>query len=80
MGKTPNEKVADKLISLLADGLTPTADWRLWIPRYITDQPEIVTKNARALSDGIEEHINGNRVEEMIDLSRYESVGEYNGQ
>jgi hypothetical protein len=70
------EKVADKIIALLADGLISTAQWRLWIPRHLADQPEIVIRNARALSDGIEEHINGNRVDEMIDLSKYESVVE----
>lgn len=70
------EKVADKIIDLLADGLISTAQWRLWIPKHLSEQPEIVIKNARAFSDGIEEHINGNRVDEMIDLSQYEIVGE----
>ena len=38
MGKTPNEKIADKLIALFSDSRIGIVDWQHYIPFYITQQ------------------------------------------
>lgn len=57
MGKSSSERVADKIIALLADSLIRKSDWRLWIPRYLLEDEsrEIVVANAKHLADGINE-------------------------
>jgi len=66
-----NEKVANKIIELLADGLIDKAQWRLWIPRHIGDQPEIVKVNAKIFAEGIQEYVE-NQESHHVDLTRYD--------
>lgn len=59
MAKSSPERIADKIVDLLADGKVKKADWRLWIPRRILDDTtmETVVANAKHLADGINEVI-----------------------
>ena len=66
-----NEKTANKIIELLADGLISPVQWRLWIPRHIGDQPEIVKVNAKIFAEGIQEYVE-NQESTLVDLSKYE--------
>jgi hypothetical protein len=66
-----NEKIANKIIELLADGLIDPIQWRLWIPRHIDDQPEVVRVNAKIFAEGIQEYVENNE-SHYVDLTRYE--------
>jgi hypothetical protein len=66
-----NEKIASKIIELLADGLILPSQWRLWIPRHLADQPEIVKVNAKIFAEGIQEYVQ-NQESHYVDLSQYE--------
>jgi hypothetical protein len=66
-----NEKIASKIIDLLADGLIDPTQWRLWIPRHIGDQPEIVKVNAKRFAEGIQEYVENNETT-YVDLEKYE--------
>lgn len=66
-----NEKTANKIIELLADGLISPTQWRLWIPRHIGDQTEVVKINAKRLAEGIQEYVDSNE-SHYVDLTRYE--------
>jgi len=66
MGKTQTESVADKIVALLADGRISQADWRLWIPRRITDHNKMIIANAKNFADGINEVI----ADEQIGISK----------
>lgn len=71
-----NERIANKIIDLLADGRITSAQWRLWIPRHINDQPEIVKMNAKLLAEGIDDLLDKKPNIEYIDLSKYDMAGE----
>jgi hypothetical protein len=66
MGKSQTESVADKIVALLADGRISQAQWRLWIPRRITENNKMVIANAKNFADGINEII----ADEQITLSK----------
>ena len=66
MGKSRIESVADKIVALLADGRISQADWRLWIPREITNHNKMIIANAKNFADGINEII----ADEQITLSK----------
>jgi hypothetical protein len=66
MGKSQTENVADKIVALLADGRISQAQWRLWIPRRITENNKMVIANAKNFADGINEII----ADEQITLSK----------
>lgn len=57
MSKPSQERIADKIIVLLADSLIRKSDWRLWIPRYLLNDTsnDLVVANAKNLADGINE-------------------------
>jgi hypothetical protein len=57
MGKSQTESVADKIVAFLADGRISQAQWRLWIPRRITEHNKMIIANAKNLADGINEVI-----------------------
>ena len=71
-----SEKLANKIIDLLADSRIDPAQWRLWIPRHLGDQPELVKTNAKLLAEGIEDLIDKKPNIEYIDLSKYDTEGE----
>jgi hypothetical protein len=62
MGKTPNEKIADKLITLFSDSRIGIVDWQHYIPFYITQQNYQIIANAKNLADGINEQIADNEI------------------
>lgn len=66
-----NERTANKIIELLADGLISPVQWRLWIPRHIGDQVDVVKVNAKMLAEGINEYVE-NQESHYVDLSKYE--------
>jgi hypothetical protein len=66
MGKSQTESTADKIVALLADGRISQAQWRLWIPRRITENNKMVIANAKNFADGINEII----ADEQITLSK----------
>jgi hypothetical protein len=68
MGKTTNEKIADKLINLFSDSKIGIVDWQHYIPFYITQQNVHIIANAKNLADGINEAL----AEKEIGLSREE--------
>jgi hypothetical protein len=76
MHRITSEKIADKLIDLFADGRITHADWRLWIPRYLSDQPEVVKVNAKLLAEGIVDLTDGIPEVMTIDLNKYDRAGE----
>lgn len=55
MKKIKSESIAEKIVELLADGRISHDQWRLWIPRHLTQQEHIVVANAKHLADGINE-------------------------
>ena len=55
MAKTGNERIADKIVSLLADSRITSTDWRVFIPFYITRHNKYVLAHAKSLADGINE-------------------------
>ena len=71
-----SEKLANKIIDLLADSRIDPAQWRLWIPRHLGDQPELVKMNAKLLAEGIEDLVDKKPNIEYIDLSKYDTAGE----
>jgi hypothetical protein len=62
MGKTPNEKIADKLIALFSDSRIGIVDWQHYIPFYITQQNYQIIANAKNLADGINEQLADNEI------------------
>lgn len=80
MGKSPNEKVADKIVELLADGRISQADWRLAIPFYVTSHNKMIIANAKNLADGINEEIENKEIGIPKELIWDYQTGHYNGQ
>jgi hypothetical protein len=80
MGKSQIDSVADKIVALLADGRISQADWRLWIPRRITDYNKMIIANAKNLADGINEVIENEQIGLSKELIFDYQTGEYNGQ
>ena len=66
MGKSQTENVVDKIVALLADGRISQAQWRLWIPRRITEHNKMIIANAKNFADGINEVI----ADEQIGISK----------
>ena len=62
MGKTPNEKIADKLIALFSDSRIGIVDWQHYIPFYITQQNYQIIANAKNPADGINERLADNEI------------------
>ena len=62
MGKSSNEKIADKIVALLADGRISQTDWRLSIPFYVTSHNKMIIANAKNLADGINEEIENKEI------------------
>ena len=71
MARSNAEKIADKIIEMMADGRTKKSDWRFWIPRRIVaDEPiEIVVANAKHFADGINEVLADNEIGIAPELS-----------
>jgi hypothetical protein len=80
MGKTQTESVADKIVALLADGRISQADWRLWIPRRITDHNKMIIANAKNFADGMNEIIADEEIEISKELIFDYQTGHNNGQ
>jgi glycosyltransferase involved in cell wall biosynthesis len=51
MGKSQIESTANKIVALLADGRISQAQWRLWIPRRITEHNQMIIANAKNVQD-----------------------------
>ena len=66
MGKSQIESTANKIVALLADGRISQAQWRLWIPRRITENNKMIIANAKNFADGINEVI----ADEQITISK----------
>lgn len=66
MGKSQSESTADKIVALLADGRISQAQWRLWIPKRITENNKMIIANAKNFADGINEII----ADEQITISK----------
>jgi hypothetical protein len=80
MGKSQIESVADKIVALLADGRISQADWRLWIPRRITEHNKMIIANAKNFADGINEVIEDEQIGISKELIFDYQTGKYNGQ
>jgi len=80
MGKSQTENVADKIVALLADGRISQAQWRLWIPRRITEHNKMIIANAKNLADGINEEIENKEIGIPKELILDYQTGHYNGQ
>lgn len=80
MGKSQIESVADKIVALLADGRISQADWRLWIPRRITENNKMIIANAKNFADGINEVIEDEQIGISKELIFDYQTGHYNGQ
>ena len=80
MGKTQIESVADKIVALLADSRISQAEWRLWIPRKITDHNKMIIANAKNFADGINEVIENEQIGISKELLFDYQTGKQNGQ
>ena len=80
MGKSQTENVADKIVALLADGRISLAQWRLWIPRRITENNKMVIANAKNFADGINEIIADEQIGISKELIFDYQTGHDNGQ
>ena len=80
MGKSQTESVADKIVALLADGRISQAQWRLWIPRRITENNQMVIANAKNFADGINEIIADEEITLSKELIFDYQTGHDNGQ
>ena len=80
MGKSQTENVADKIVALLADGRISQAQWRLWIPRRITENNKMVIANAKNFADGINEIIADEQITISKELIFDYQTGHDNGQ
>jgi hypothetical protein len=80
MGKSQIESVADKIVALLADGRISQADWRLWIPRRITENNKMIIANAKNFADGINEVIEDEQIGISKELIFDYQTGKFNGQ
>lgn len=76
MQRFTSEKIADKFIDLFADSRITQADWRLWIPRYLSDQPEVIKVNAKLFADGVQDLVDGLPEVIKVDLNKYDRAGE----
>jgi hypothetical protein len=57
MNRLTNEKIAGKIVALLADSRISSTDWKNHIPTYITEHNKFVVAKAKALADGINEQL-----------------------
>jgi hypothetical protein len=80
MGKSQTESTADKIVALLADGRISQAQWRLWIPRRITENNKMVIANAKNFADGINEIIADEQITFSKELIFDYQTGHDNGQ
>jgi hypothetical protein len=80
MGKSQTESVADKIVALLADGRISQAQWRLWIPRRITEHNQMIIANAKNFADGINEVIENEEIGISKELLFDYQTGKENGQ
>ena len=80
MGKSQAESVSNKIVALLADGRISQADWRLWIPRRITEHNKMIIANAKNFADGINEVIEDEQIGISKELIFDYQTGKYNGQ
>ena len=80
MGKSQTESTADKIVALLADGRISQAQWRLWIPRRITENNKMVIANAKNFADGINEIIADEQITLSKELIFDYQTGQENGQ
>ena len=80
MGKSSNEKIADKIVALLADGRISQTDWRHFIPLYVTEHNKMIIANAKNLADGINEEIENKEIGIPKELILDYQTGHYNGQ
>ena len=80
MGKSQTESVADKIVALLADGRISQAQWRLWIPRRITEHNQMIIANAKNFADGINEVIENEEIGISKELLFDYQTGNENGQ
>jgi len=80
MGKSQTESVADKIVALLADGRISQSQWRLWIPRRITEHNKMIIANAKNFADGINEVIADEQIGISKELLFDYQTGHDNGQ
>jgi len=80
MGKTQTENVTDKIVALFADGRISQAQWRLWIPRRVTEHNQMIIANAKNFADGMNEIIADEEIEISKELIFDYQTGNKNGQ
>jgi hypothetical protein len=80
MGKTQTENVTDKIVALFADGRISQAQWRLWIPRRVTEHNQMIIANAKNFADGMNEIIADEEIEISKELIFDYQTGHNNGQ
>lgn len=51
------DKVAQKLIAILADNRVMPSEWKYAIPLFLAQQPKPIVYNAKNLADGIQYNI-----------------------
>jgi len=79
MGKSQAENVADKIVALLSDSRISQAQWRLWIPRRITENNKMAVANAKHLADGINEVMENEQIGISKELNFDYQTGYKNG-
>ena len=80
MGKSQTESVADKIVALFADGRISQAQWRLWIPRRVTEHNQMIIANAKNFADGLNEVIENEEIGISKELIFDYQTGHNNGQ
>jgi len=79
-GKSQIESISNKIVELLADSRISQADWRIWIPRRLTEHNQMIIANAKNLADGINEVIENEEIEISKELLFDYQTGRQNGQ
>jgi len=80
MGKSQIESISNKIVALLADGRISQADWRIWIPKRLTEHNKMIVANAKNLADGINEALENDEIEISKELLFDYQTGKQNGQ
>lgn len=73
-----SEKMADKVIKLLADGTLNSFDWKHNIPFYIVHSTFPVVRNAKNFADGLNYHMSlyGKELPEEYLIGDYPATGD----
>ena len=57
-----NDKIADKMVTLLSDNRILPSEWKFGVPLFIINKPLPIIYNAKNLADGIQYYIEVNNI------------------